>query len=271
MVDILVATPGRLMAHLKGTPGATLDHLRYLVCHESMQSFLCGWLSSSISWSAMHQFLASLRFNRRIQRLLLQVIDETDRLLRQAYQDWLPYVTAATADACRDGGDLLTGGPRRRVLKIVASATLTRDPSKIERLGLHCPLYIAVGATDHRRAGPAADPPVPSSSWHINRCFHGQLVSVSGSKKESFGSKGASRRRVLVALSGRYALPKSLKEFKVVCAGADKPLLTIALLRQLVHEPTLVFTASVESTRRYTQIAPLPIMQLTNAAMTQCT
>ena len=30
-VDILVATPGRLMAHLKGTPGATLDHLRYLV------------------------------------------------------------------------------------------------------------------------------------------------------------------------------------------------------------------------------------------------
>ena len=32
VVDILVATPGRLMAHLKGTPGATLDDLRYLVC-----------------------------------------------------------------------------------------------------------------------------------------------------------------------------------------------------------------------------------------------
>ena len=30
-VDILVATPGRLMAHLRGTPGATLQHLRYLV------------------------------------------------------------------------------------------------------------------------------------------------------------------------------------------------------------------------------------------------
>lgn len=30
-VDILVATPGRLMAHLKGTPGATLQHLSYLV------------------------------------------------------------------------------------------------------------------------------------------------------------------------------------------------------------------------------------------------
>ena len=30
-VDILVATPGRLMAHLRGTPGASLEHLRYLV------------------------------------------------------------------------------------------------------------------------------------------------------------------------------------------------------------------------------------------------
>lgn len=29
--DVLVATPGRLMAHLKQTPGFTLKHLRYLV------------------------------------------------------------------------------------------------------------------------------------------------------------------------------------------------------------------------------------------------
>ena len=35
-VDILIATPGRLMAHLKGTPGATLQHLRYLVRPDSL-------------------------------------------------------------------------------------------------------------------------------------------------------------------------------------------------------------------------------------------
>ena len=29
--DVVVATPGRLMAHLSGTPGFTLEHLRYLV------------------------------------------------------------------------------------------------------------------------------------------------------------------------------------------------------------------------------------------------
>lgn len=35
-----------------------------------------------------------------------------------------------------------------------------------------------------------------------------------------------------------------------MCTGADKPLVAVALLRQLAAEPTVVFTASVEATRR---------------------
>lgn len=31
LVDILIATPGRLMDHLNGTKGFTLEHLQYLV------------------------------------------------------------------------------------------------------------------------------------------------------------------------------------------------------------------------------------------------
>ncbi len=85
------------------------------------------------------------------------MVDETDRLLRQAYQDWLPYVTEAIAEPARELGSLSTGPSNPQVLKIVASATLTRDPSKIERLGLHCPRYIALGATDHRQAPPLKD------------------------------------------------------------------------------------------------------------------
>ncbi|PSS02622.1 DEAD-box ATP-dependent RNA helicase, partial [Actinidia chinensis var. chinensis] len=53
-VDILVATPGRLMDHINSTKGFTLQHLRYLV------------------------------------------VDETDRLLREAYQSWLPTVLQLT-------------------------------------------------------------------------------------------------------------------------------------------------------------------------------
>lgn len=38
-VDILVATPGRLMDHINSTEGFTLEHLRYLVSTES-ESFV---------------------------------------------------------------------------------------------------------------------------------------------------------------------------------------------------------------------------------------
>ena len=70
------------------------------------------------------------------------MVDEADRLLRQAYQDWLPFVVAAAGAQQKQCG--------HRVLKFVASATLTRDPAKIERLGLHCPRYLALEAADTR-------------------------------------------------------------------------------------------------------------------------
>ena len=37
-VDILVATPGRLMDHMEKTPGFTLQHLKYLVIDEVSRS-----------------------------------------------------------------------------------------------------------------------------------------------------------------------------------------------------------------------------------------
>jgi hypothetical protein len=57
------------------------------------------------------------------------VADETDRLLRQSYQEWLPQVLARLAgsggsSSGRAGGGLAVG----RVVKLVVSATLTRTP-----------------------------------------------------------------------------------------------------------------------------------------------
>eukprot|EP00897_Mesotaenium_endlicherianum_P006212 jgi/Mesen1/5619/ME000282S04781 len=176
-VDVLVATPGRLMDHVDATPGFSLQHLRYLV------------------------------------------VDETDRLLRQAYQDWLPTVLAAANAGCdkwqkgdasvpRPFGPICTvrreckeaglrGVLTPRLVKLLLSATLTRDPAKIMRLQLHHPLYIASSATDHR-----------------------------------------------------YKLPPQLQEYKLVCKAGEKPLVLAALLQQLAAQSTIVFTASVEATHR---------------------
>ncbi|GAX75525.1 hypothetical protein CEUSTIGMA_g2968.t1 [Chlamydomonas eustigma] len=176
-VDVLVATPGRLVAHMQKTPGFTLRHLKFLV------------------------------------------IDETDRLLKQSYQEWLPQVIdhlSAEHSSTAAGNDALSprAGQERepnlnqimcdlpystsRVVKLVVSATLTRDPSKLQRLDLRNPRYIAASAADHR-----------------------------------------------------YHVPRSLQEFKVLCSDAgSKPQTLLALLKQLKGESTVVFASSVEMTHK---------------------
>lgn len=57
-----------------------------------------------------------------------------------------------------------------RCVKLIVSATLSKDPSKLQRLALHCPRYIAASAEDHRYHLPSTlqvrnfstSPPLPS-------------------------------------------------------------------------------------------------------------
>ncbi|GAV75017.1 DEAD domain-containing protein/Helicase_C domain-containing protein [Cephalotus follicularis] len=175
-VDILVATPGRLMDHINNTKGFTLENLCYLV------------------------------------------VDETDRMLREAYQSWLPTVLQLT----HSGGDGLfpqantflpstfgslktikrcgvergfKGKPFPRLVKMVLSATLTQDPSKLSQLDLHHPLFLTTGKQ-------------------------------------------------------RYKLPDKLESYKVICDSKLKPLYLVALLQNLGGEKCIVFTSSVESAHR---------------------
>ncbi|KAG8748237.1 ATP-dependent RNA helicase dbp6 [Ceratobasidium sp. 414] len=121
-VDVLICTPGRLTDHLSGTPGFTLEHLRFLV------------------------------------------IDEADRLITQSFQGWLNRVLDA---AQPPPSDFPLTGTRYNCFekhhahefctteldepqlsscqKLLFSATLTHDPSKIVPLGLRDPRYFVVG------------------------------------------------------------------------------------------------------------------------------
>ncbi|KAG0447718.1 hypothetical protein HPP92_028188 [Vanilla planifolia] len=172
-VDILVATPGRLMDHIGMTKGFSLENLCYLV------------------------------------------VDETDRLLREAYQSWLPTVIelASPTEAAIVPSELssLTAFTRvvqergffrqscAKLVKIILSATLPQDPSKLSQLKLYHPLLLASG-------------------------------------------------------DRRYKLPEKLELYKSMCESKLKPLYLVTLLQDLKGEKSLVFTSSVESTRRLSKL-----------------
>ncbi|KAJ2786201.1 ATP-dependent RNA helicase dbp6 [Coemansia javaensis] len=162
--------------------------------------------------------------NFTLQHLEFWVMDEADRLLGEAYQEWLPKVQASIEaapvpsldehggaiprpDACtrrsRSAGLGALARPAARVQKLLFSATLTQNPAKLARLRLARPLYI----------------------------------SVTG--------KGA---------GGTYAFPPTLDEFYATCPQDEKPLWLIYLLWERRIRGGVCFTKSLEAAHRLAQV-----------------
>ncbi|KAJ9616584.1 ATP-dependent RNA helicase dbp6 [Cladophialophora chaetospira] len=166
-VDVLIATPGRLVDHLTSTPGFTLDHVRWLV------------------------------------------VDEADRLLNESYQEWVAVVRPALESqaATQKRDDLLRQmrmtPPRRSVTKVLLSATMTRDLSKLNALGLHNPKLVVLGGHQEPEA----------------KLEHETTVEL----------------RVRINGNEAFHLPETLKETAIpITDGSQKPLFLLELVRNCI-------------------------------------
>ncbi|BGP19970.1 hypothetical protein JCM10213_006747 [Rhodosporidiobolus nylandii] len=152
-VDILIATPGRLMDHLKSTPGFSLQHLRFLVVDEAdrllTQSFH-DWLPT---------VLAALKPPSSTPAPSAEDDESAPALAAAASQleaGAQKPQGLKTADAMaplwwdaegREGRMVQAEGIERchgSCQKLLFSATLSRDPAKIDALQLSRPIYISV-------------------------------------------------------------------------------------------------------------------------------
>ncbi|KIX07850.1 uncharacterized protein Z518_02504 [Rhinocladiella mackenziei CBS 650.93] len=170
--DILITTPGRLVDHLQSTSGFTLDDVRWLA------------------------------------------VDEADRLLNESYQEWIEVVIPALESraATMEMDELLRfmkmTPPRRKLIKILLSATMTRDVSKLNEMGLYNPKLVLLGSSD-----------VNESTTELG-------------VKASPGTMVEHRQQ-----EGRDAfhLPPSLEETAIpIPDGSEKPLYLVELLRQYI-------------------------------------
>ncbi|KAF7721631.1 ATP-dependent RNA helicase dbp6 [Apophysomyces ossiformis] len=131
-VDILIATPGRLMDHLKDTPNFTLQHLRFLVIDEAdrlLNQSYHDWLN---------QILLATRPAER----------DTIPLKFKADKNNVTEADAVAPSFLRSCFDIQTTDldleKAPSIQKLLFSATLTKNPAKIAGLHLTNPEYISV-------------------------------------------------------------------------------------------------------------------------------
>ena len=183
-IDILITTPGRLVDHLRSTKGFTLDDVSWLV------------------------------------------VDEADRLLNESYQEWIDTVTPALqSHSATSGRDEILRHmrmkiPKRVVRKVLLSATMTRDISKLNSLGLDNPKLVILGSASLRskpESGPATNGIMQDPGPDAKGIFH---------------------------------LPPSLSEHAVpIKDGHEKPLYLVQLLQNRVFKPQAVSQRGETSSR----------------------
>lgn len=208
-VDVVVATPGRLIDHLDKTQGFTLQHLTVLV------------------------------------------VDEADRMLTQAYQDWLDRVyraAHAVGDAAVDGGDRVQisndavhipdqSSQRRnpaklssseqqefqhlRLRRILCSATLTKNPQKLASLALHRPIMIDASS-------------VPEGGANVKR-----VRSISEAKDEA--SVADEDERMIIS---EERLPATLSEKQYFVTIENKPLVFLSIVSEILNSVSEEETAA---------------------------
>lgn len=142
LIDILVATPGRLVEHILQTPGFTLQHLEFLVIDEAdrlLGQIYQDWLTIVIK--EIHQ--PRLIFNKQNPKLDAQL---PDHVANWCLGKVCPIATnfIQQEHACR---------------KMVFSATLSKDPEGIELLRLRNPQALVIGNTpDSNDNTPSTEP-----------------------------------------------------------------------------------------------------------------
>ena len=125
--DVVVATPGRLLEHLKQTPGFTLQHLRFLVIDEAdrlLSQSYHGWMAAVLeAASKRRSVLGEGREVMRVREGVRKVVPGTWRN------------GAENALGLREEEEV-------RLCKVLCSATLTPDPQKFAAMRLERAVYV---------------------------------------------------------------------------------------------------------------------------------
>jgi ATP-dependent RNA helicase DDX51/DBP6 len=170
-VDVLVATPGRLVDHLDRTPGFTLQHLQFLVIDEADRLLNQSYHSFvSRVMSAAHA--PSVNARRRID-------DQEKHGLQHSWDGTSFIIDPITWRRDEDGDAGMSSSAsmgssvcqKVQLRKLLFSATMTKDPQKLAALGLVNPKHFDAHRLRDRQETRTQRYSMPSSlTEHVVEC-----------------------------------------------------------------------------------------------------
>jgi ATP-dependent RNA helicase DDX51/DBP6 len=211
-IDVLICTSGRLLDHLQLTKGFTLQHLRFLVLDEAdrlLGNAYHGWVRSLVhSASATTQSFATIASDGDSSARKKQRLSEGEA-------DGQAKTVAVNEDLLHSYQEL-----RPPLQRLLFSATLTDNPSKLAMLGIYSPLLIHSSSY-----GPPAAARTPAGAH------------ADGEEVEE-GDEGNAEEGLDATHDGsaKFSLPAGLTESRIICESENRPITLISLVLEALSE-----------------------------------
>jgi len=228
LFDIVVTTPGRLVDHIQKTQGFNLAQLRFLVLDE------CDRIMDQIKQNWLDILLDKLNLKEQRWPLANNELNVFNLFLNK--EKMVP------------------------MQKLLLSATLARDPEKLDKLALFQPNYHSVKpiVDDKKDTGLKASPKAHKS----DKAQTENETKTEDSINEDKVEKKKERKKKQVAGDNRQSteaisVPKELSELFIECTSFEKPLVMIYLMKKLEYKRVICFVKSIDTSKRLSKLLEL--------------
>jgi len=203
------------------------------------------------------------------------VLDECDRIMEQIKQNWLPILNEAIFGGnggesqeikhrdllnteCLNVHNLVTDKTRLfPYQKLLLSATLTRNPEKLEQMKLFQPIYFTIGAEKLNQQENSITTNESQKVETNSDTKEMKMLSDLVSKQKKIDNGHSNIEADLIGSEGDISVPKELNECFIELIQTEKPLIAIYLIKKLGYRRMLCFVKSKDTAKRLNKLFEL--------------